>query len=194
MEIKNKNKSGGFIQRHFLQNLVVGKFNLSRQKNVVYNRSLKKSAAGFTLIELLVVIAIIGLLASVVLVSLNSARAKARDTKRVADLNQFAKALELYFNSNYSYPTITTAGALSTLTGAPALVPTYLSSLPVAPNPADGSCSSATTNGANAYYMYANSSGAGQPVTSAYSITFCLGNTTGALSAGPHTLTQSGFQ
>ncbi|HEV8601650.1 MAG TPA: prepilin-type N-terminal cleavage/methylation domain-containing protein, partial [Patescibacteria group bacterium] len=47
-----------------------------------------KHSKGFTLIELLVVISIIGLLASVTLVSLNSARAKARDAKRVGDLKQ----------------------------------------------------------------------------------------------------------
>ncbi len=69
----------------------------------------QKSGAGFTLIELLVVISIIGLLASVVLVSLNSARTKARDAKRVADIKQIATALELYFDQNGSYPQCTAA-------------------------------------------------------------------------------------
>jgi len=59
---------------------------------------------GFTLIELLVVIAIIGLLASIVLVSLNSARMKARDTKRIAEIKQLMIALEMYYDSNGHYP------------------------------------------------------------------------------------------
>ncbi len=59
---------------------------------------------GFTLIELLVVIAIIGILSSVVLASVNSARMKARDAKRIADLKQIQTALEFYYDANGYYP------------------------------------------------------------------------------------------
>ncbi len=61
---------------------------------------------GFTLIELLVVIAIIGILSSIVLASLNTARVKGRDAKRVADIKQIQTALEMYADSNNgAYPT-----------------------------------------------------------------------------------------
>lgn len=53
---------------------------------------------------MLVVIAIIGLLASVIMVSLSSARSRARDTKRIADIEQLSKALEIYYSLNGSYP------------------------------------------------------------------------------------------
>ncbi len=55
---------------------------------------------GFTLIELLVVIAIIGILASVVLSSLNAARTKANNARRLSDLKQISQAVELYANDN----------------------------------------------------------------------------------------------
>lgn len=59
---------------------------------------------GFTLIELLVVIAIIGILASVVLASLNSARLKSRDTARAAQISQAKTAIEMFFIDNGRYP------------------------------------------------------------------------------------------
>ena len=62
---------------------------------------------GFTLIELLVVISIIGLLATIVMVSLNSARGKARDARRKGDLHQIQLALQMYYDANGQYPSVT---------------------------------------------------------------------------------------
>jgi prepilin-type N-terminal cleavage/methylation domain-containing protein len=64
----------------------------------------KKYKKGFTLIELLVVVAILGLLATIVAVSLTSARARARDARRVADVRQVELALELYYAAHQEYP------------------------------------------------------------------------------------------
>lgn len=62
---------------------------------------------GFTLIELLVVVAIISLLASVVMASLNSARAKGRDAERVSNIQEVIKSLALYLSDHNQYPEVT---------------------------------------------------------------------------------------
>ena len=81
---------------------------------------------GFTLIELLVVIAIIGILASIVLASLDSARKKGRDARRIADVKQIQLALELYYDANSVSP--------PALTGANLVTPGYISVLPTDPS------------------------------------------------------------
>ena len=62
-----------------------------------------KVRLGFTLIELMVVISIIGLLSSIILASLNAARAKARDIRRMQDLNQIRTAMFLYYDTNKNW-------------------------------------------------------------------------------------------
>ena len=106
---------------------------------------------GFTLIELLVVIGIIGVLATIVLGAVNSAREEANDSRRISDIRQMQRALELAFDENGEYPT--SAWTCSHQAGwqsgvlATALEP-YLSTLPVDP------INETTGNGYNGYHNY----------------------------------------
>lgn len=97
-----------------------------------------KNSKGFTLVELLVVIAIIGLLASVVIVSVGSARAKSRDSRRISDMKALQTAMELYKDGN-SGNAVAGSGNLAT-----ELVPNYIAKIPTDPK-------------TNAAYTYANS-------------------------------------
>ena len=77
-------------------------------KNIGFTHTSKfgvvPKGGGFTLIELLVVISIIVLLARVVMTSLNTARAKARDSRRISEIKQIQKALELYIDAHGTLP------------------------------------------------------------------------------------------
>lgn len=90
-----------------------------KQNDMQYFTRKDNSEGGFTLIELLVVIAIIGILSSVVLASLNTARERSRDARRGTDLQQIKLANELFYDDNGAYAS-STAG----------LEPDYISNLP----------------------------------------------------------------
>ncbi len=139
----------------------------------------KINKKGFTLIELLVVIAIIGLLSTLAIVSLNNARQKARDARRVSDIKQVQTALELYYNDAGGYPPTEVSGSSVSYNSV-----TYMKSVPTAPKPADGSCTS-TTNA----YVYA---AVGSSYTS-YTFQYCLGAITGGVPAGLHAATPGGL-
>ncbi len=64
----------------------------------------KSKSKAFTLIEMLIVITIIALLASLILVGMGGARAKTRDSRRIADLHNVMNGLELYYAKYYFYP------------------------------------------------------------------------------------------
>ena len=80
---------------------VSGPFSKARRFGLTFE---PRHTRGFTLIELLVVIAIIGILAAVVMVSLNVARIRGRDARRLADLQNIAIAMEIYFDQLNMYP------------------------------------------------------------------------------------------
>ncbi|MBI5530385.1 MAG: type II secretion system protein [Candidatus Doudnabacteria bacterium] len=159
----------------------------------------KFNQSGFTLLELLVVIAIIGLLASVVTLALQSARAKARDTKRAADVRQLVTSMEQYRITHGQYPTGT--GSMASVGSGVALddptamdggpepfVPNYIPLIPTSPKPADGDCGATTGIGGNDYWYESSDDG------TAYTITYCIGKDVGSLGPGVHSATPGGIQ
>ncbi|MFA6007206.1 MAG: type II secretion system protein [Candidatus Shapirobacteria bacterium] len=82
-----------------------------------------KNKKAFTLFELLVSISIIGILTAIASISYGAAQKKARDSRRIEDLNGIQKAAEQYYGAtSYSYPA--TLNSLS---------PTYILTVPVDP-------------------------------------------------------------
>lgn len=121
-------------------------------------------SSGFTLVELLIVVAIIGVLSSVVISSLNGARMKSRDARRVSDLKQIRIALEMYYDQNGSYPIVkwATSGitsydsSLSRWTQLQNFLSPYISKLPADPK---SSGSSGPWYTGNYHYAYGSVNG-----------------------------------
>lgn len=179
----------GLSERPFLANHTTS-------KNVSKGGEEMKTKKGFTLVELLVVIAIIGLLSTIAFISLNRARAKARDAKRVSDVRQIQSALELYYSdqASPSYPVLSPAAAWTSM---PNMSPGYIGTIPPPTTPADNSTGSACTTANNAYmYRSTNADGTACAVApcAGYRIDFCLGAQTGGLPIGVRFATQDGIQ
>lgn len=135
---------------------------------------MSRNLKGFTLIELLIVIAAIGLLSSIVVVLLNGARIKSRDSRRVAYVKQITDALELYYLHNGIYPTVITTGQKLSVGNT-----LYLNPVPSNPAPRnDVACP-------NSDFSYKTNSN-----NSAYNLRFCLGGASGAFNAGINVCSQ----
>lgn len=142
---------------------------------------IKKKQKGFTLIELLVVIAIIGLLSTLSILALNTARARARDAKRVADVKQIQTALEMYFNDAGSYPdsaSVTAGGSIAYGSN------TYLKTIPKPPTPIDGTCPAIQPE-----YTYTVGGTGGT-----YTMQYCLGSAVNDIAAGLNTASEAGIR
>jgi type II secretion system protein G len=144
---------------------------------------MRHNKKGFTLIELLVVIAIIGLLSTLSILALNSARARARDAKRISDIKQIQTALEMYYNDTGDYPATATPGAeLSSDNGI------YLRAIPIPPLPTDGDACGADVD----EYTYEKTGTSGSD--SSYTIEYCLGSDVNDITGDElHTATPAGI-
>jgi len=146
---------------------------------------MKNNKKGFTLIELLVVIAIIGALSALTVVSLDSARAKSRDAKRITDVRSIQNALEMYYASNATYPfyaTCNAAGNTCDLTdGAVSKFKEYLPQLPADPS-----------RSPSAYTYKIQDSGGG--VGSSYTLNYELEQQMGDITTGQKTATPAGIK
>jgi uncharacterized RDD family membrane protein YckC/type II secretory pathway pseudopilin PulG len=144
----------------------------------------KKSSTSVIIIIIVlffVGIAVVGLLSSIVLASLNTARIMGRDARRVADVKELQLGLELYYDANGSYPS-----------SLDALAPTYISTLPTDPasqTPYDyHACSASTYHLGASLEGNTNAALAGDADVSS----MCAGDTVNGSDTGPCSLGDAG--
>jgi general secretion pathway protein G len=129
---------------------------INLKKLITHYSPLAPKTQGYTFIEILVVITIIGILATIGMVSYQSANKKSRDGKRQADIEQLRTGLEMYRADNGYYP-----GSLSSIVSSG-----YMTVLPTPPKTTD------CTTGSYADCYSASGCAAGQ--CSGYGLTITL--------------------
>ncbi len=138
-----------------------------------------KNKNAFTFVEILVTISILVVLISISIFAFRSTGAESRNTKRVSDIKQIQVALDMYRKESGSFPTTITMG--SELKNATTST-VFLKKIPNNPSPEDdGTCADQ-----NYQYTYATA-------TDTYTLSFCISDSVGDLSAGNYQATINGI-
>lgn len=132
------------------------------------------SSQGFTLVELLVVVAILGILSSIVLVSLGTANTRGKDGAVQANLDSLRTQAQLYYNDNSGYGSnplvVNSTGDCTTGTAGTVFAEPRVAKQVAATNLANGGgatvdvyCNVAA--GGSAYAIYARLPSISSPIT-----------------------------
>ncbi len=156
----------------------------------------RRGVKGFTLIELLVSVAIIGFMSVAGSTTYQFVRARARDVRRVSDMNAIRSAIETYFEQHGAYPVAPREGLVFGSEGAK-----MISDAGITPNGGQlgivylqNAPFNVLPHGVPYVYRSLNKDGTlCERDCVRYEVTFALETPTGSLSDGPHLLTDAGF-
>jgi len=134
----------------------------------VNNKGHKTSAGLIIALIIVVVVIVIGVMSTLAIVALNSARIKSRDAKRISDIKQIQVGLELYYNDAKQYPSSIVPGKSMSFGGV-----TYMPTIPNNPIPNNGDCPE------DFEYQYTVKNN-----EQSYELTYCLEGETGGQGKG----------